>query len=119
MPILNTMLDQITILYTINDHGIKSFMEILSTCCCGRVSRREHGDPQIEELNIGEASEPEGRGTGESGRTLISMNDQTTLPTSLKLTHYSDMPPLGGSRAPLHLSFPTCIITGKRLVPHN
>ncbi|XP_053731696.1 cartilage acidic protein 1 isoform X2 [Synchiropus splendidus] len=29
-----------------------------------RVSRREHGDPQIEELNIGEASEPEGRGTG-------------------------------------------------------
>uniref|UniRef100_A0A9J8DHZ0 Cartilage acidic protein 1 n=1 Tax=Cyprinus carpio carpio TaxID=630221 RepID=A0A9J8DHZ0_CYPCA len=29
-----------------------------------RVSRREHGDPQIEELNIGEAAEPEGRGTG-------------------------------------------------------
>ncbi|XP_069394425.1 cartilage acidic protein 1 isoform X3 [Paralichthys olivaceus] len=29
-----------------------------------RVSRREHGDPQIEELNVGEASEPEGRGTG-------------------------------------------------------
>ncbi|CAB1429205.1 unnamed protein product [Pleuronectes platessa] len=29
-----------------------------------RVSRREHGDPQIEELNIGKASEPEGRGTG-------------------------------------------------------
>uniref|UniRef100_A0A4W4E3N3 EGF-like calcium-binding domain-containing protein n=2 Tax=Electrophorus electricus TaxID=8005 RepID=A0A4W4E3N3_ELEEL len=29
-----------------------------------RVSRREHGDPQIEEMNIGEASEPEGRGTG-------------------------------------------------------
>uniref|UniRef100_A0A9J8CKT0 Cartilage acidic protein 1 n=2 Tax=Cyprinus carpio TaxID=7962 RepID=A0A9J8CKT0_CYPCA len=28
------------------------------------VSRREHGDPQIEELNIGEAAEPEGRGTG-------------------------------------------------------
>ncbi|CAG6017182.1 unnamed protein product [Menidia menidia] len=29
-----------------------------------RVSRREHGDPQIEELNTGEAAEPEGRGTG-------------------------------------------------------
>uniref|UniRef100_A0A8C1RY81 Cartilage acidic protein 1b n=2 Tax=Cyprinus carpio TaxID=7962 RepID=A0A8C1RY81_CYPCA len=29
-----------------------------------RVSRREHGDPQIEELNVGEAAEPEGRGTG-------------------------------------------------------
>ncbi|TRY84077.1 hypothetical protein DNTS_008925 [Danionella cerebrum] len=29
-----------------------------------RVSRREHGDPQIEEMNIGEAAEPEGRGTG-------------------------------------------------------
>uniref|UniRef100_A0A8C1TZR4 Cartilage acidic protein 1b n=1 Tax=Cyprinus carpio TaxID=7962 RepID=A0A8C1TZR4_CYPCA len=29
-----------------------------------RFSRREHGDPQIEELNIGEAAEPEGRGTG-------------------------------------------------------
>uniref|UniRef100_A0A668T8G2 EGF-like calcium-binding domain-containing protein n=1 Tax=Oreochromis aureus TaxID=47969 RepID=A0A668T8G2_OREAU len=33
-----------------------------------RYSRREHGDPQIEELNIGEAAEPEGRGTGEHGR---------------------------------------------------
>lgn len=32
------------------------------------MSRREHGDPQIEELNVGEASEPEGRGTGECGR---------------------------------------------------
>uniref|UniRef100_A0AAY3ZVC4 EGF-like calcium-binding domain-containing protein n=1 Tax=Denticeps clupeoides TaxID=299321 RepID=A0AAY3ZVC4_9TELE len=29
-----------------------------------RVSRREHGDPHIEELSIGEAAEPEGRGTG-------------------------------------------------------
>ncbi|XP_023678303.1 cartilage acidic protein 1 isoform X2 [Paramormyrops kingsleyae] len=29
-----------------------------------RVSRREHGDPQIEELNVGEATEPDGRGTG-------------------------------------------------------
>ncbi|KAA0718236.1 Cartilage acidic protein 1 ASPIC [Triplophysa tibetana] len=29
-----------------------------------RISRREHGDPQIEELNVGEAAEPEGRGTG-------------------------------------------------------
>lgn len=37
-------------------------------CYFDRVSRREHGDPQIEELNIGEAAEPEGRGTGEHGR---------------------------------------------------
>nr|XP_033798448.1 cartilage acidic protein 1 isoform X2 [Geotrypetes seraphini] len=29
-----------------------------------RVSRREHADPLIEELNPGDASEPEGRGTG-------------------------------------------------------
>lgn len=29
-----------------------------------RVSRREHTDPLIEELNIGDAAEPEGRGTG-------------------------------------------------------
>ncbi|XP_030628269.1 cartilage acidic protein 1 [Chanos chanos] len=29
-----------------------------------RVSRREHGDPQIEELNVGDAAEPDGRGTG-------------------------------------------------------
>ena len=33
--------------------------------CC-RVSRRDHGDPQIEELNVGDAAEPEGRGTGRS-----------------------------------------------------
>lgn len=30
-----------------------------------RVIRREHGDPLIEELNPGDALEPEGRGTGE------------------------------------------------------
>ncbi|XP_066475671.1 cartilage acidic protein 1 [Tiliqua scincoides] len=29
-----------------------------------RVARREHADPAIEELNPGDASEPEGRGTG-------------------------------------------------------
>ncbi|KAG9341073.1 hypothetical protein JZ751_019827, partial [Albula glossodonta] len=29
-----------------------------------RVSRRDHADPLIEELNIGEAAEPDGRGTG-------------------------------------------------------
>lgn len=32
---------------------------------CYRVARREHADPAIEELNPGDASEPEGRGTGE------------------------------------------------------
>ncbi|XP_041116533.1 cartilage acidic protein 1 [Polyodon spathula] len=29
-----------------------------------RVSRRDHGDPLIEELNVGEAAEVDGRGTG-------------------------------------------------------
>ncbi|KAL4641056.1 cartilage acidic protein 1 [Arapaima gigas] len=29
-----------------------------------RVSRRDHADPHIEDLNVGEAAEPEGRGTG-------------------------------------------------------
>ncbi|XP_061083584.1 cartilage acidic protein 1 [Conger conger] len=29
-----------------------------------RVSRREHADPLIDELNVGEAAEPDGRGTG-------------------------------------------------------
>lgn len=48
---------------------------------CDRVSRREHGDPQIEELNIGEAAEPEGRGTGES------LGNSTSRP-------------LGGAKAP-------------------
>lgn len=42
-----------------------------------RVSRREHGDPQIEELNVGEASEPDGRGTGEFGRTLCSPSSKS------------------------------------------
>lgn len=31
-----------------------------------RIVRREHSDPVIEELNPGDAMEPEGRGTGES-----------------------------------------------------
>lgn len=30
------------------------------------VIRREHGDPLIEELNPGDALEPEGRGTGKA-----------------------------------------------------
>lgn len=38
-------------------------------CLC-RVSRREHADPQIEELNIGEAAEPGGRGTGNLIKTI-------------------------------------------------
>ncbi|XP_035255553.1 cartilage acidic protein 1 isoform X1 [Anguilla anguilla] len=29
-----------------------------------RVARRDHADPLIEELNVGEAAEPDGRGTG-------------------------------------------------------
>lgn len=37
-----------------------------TTCLLScRVIRREHGDPLIEELNPGDALEPEGRGTGE------------------------------------------------------
>ncbi|TKS85610.1 Cartilage acidic protein 1 ASPIC [Collichthys lucidus] len=38
--------------------------EVLMNVSMSWVSRREHGDPQIEELNVGEASEPDGRGTG-------------------------------------------------------
>ncbi|XP_042358746.1 cartilage acidic protein 1 [Plectropomus leopardus] len=57
-----------------------------------RVSRREHGDPQIEELNVGEASEPEGRGTGAvatdfdgDGRLelLISHGESAAQPLSI------------------------------------
>ncbi|KAJ8248391.1 hypothetical protein GJAV_G00241530 [Gymnothorax javanicus] len=35
-----------------------------------RVSRREHSDPLIEELNVGEAAEPDGRGTGAAATDL-------------------------------------------------
>lgn len=35
-------------------------------CLSCSVIRREHGDPLIEELNPGDALEPEGRGTGEA-----------------------------------------------------
>lgn len=42
-------------------------MAILGQCrLFHRVIRREHGDPLIEELNPGDALEPEGRGTGEA-----------------------------------------------------
>lgn len=40
------------------------------------MSRRDSGDPQIEELNVGEASEPEGRGTGECGRADSCLTTQ-------------------------------------------
>lgn len=35
-------------------------------CPFHSVIRREHGDPLIEELNPGDALEPEGRGTGKA-----------------------------------------------------
>lgn len=35
-------------------------------CLFYSVIRREHGDPLIEELNPGDALEPEGRGTGKA-----------------------------------------------------
>lgn len=35
-------------------------------CPLYSVIRREHGDPLIEELNPGDALEPEGRGTGKT-----------------------------------------------------
>lgn len=35
-------------------------------CLLYSVIRREHGDPLIEELNPGDALEPEGRGTGKA-----------------------------------------------------
>lgn len=40
----------------------------------GRLTRREHSDPIVEELNPGDALEPEGRGTGGSqgqGRPVL------------------------------------------------
>ncbi|CAB1312866.1 unnamed protein product, partial [Coregonus sp. 'balchen'] len=60
--------------------------------CYGRVTRREHGDPQIEELNVGEAAEPEGRGTGAAvtdfdgdGRLdlLVSHGESAAQPLSI------------------------------------
>uniref|UniRef100_A0A6Q2ZFT2 ASPIC/UnbV domain-containing protein n=1 Tax=Esox lucius TaxID=8010 RepID=A0A6Q2ZFT2_ESOLU len=57
-----------------------------------RVTRREHGDPQIEELNVGEAAEPEGRGTGAAvtdfdgdGRLdlLVSHGESAAQPLSI------------------------------------
>lgn len=38
------------------------------------VIRREHGDPLIEELNPGDALEPEGRGTGEAPKGLPALS---------------------------------------------
>uniref|UniRef100_A0A8C6UHG5 Cartilage acidic protein 1b n=1 Tax=Neogobius melanostomus TaxID=47308 RepID=A0A8C6UHG5_9GOBI len=62
-----------------------------------RVSRREHGDPQIEELNVGEAAEPQGRGTGAvatdfdgDGRLelLVSHGESAAQPLSIyKVNH--------------------------------
>lgn len=45
--------------------GELSFVyELFSHRPVGRVSRRAHADPLIEELNVGDAEEPLGRGTG-------------------------------------------------------
>lgn len=66
------------------------------------MSRREHGDPQIEELNVGEASEPEGRGTGECFH--LSPQHQVTS------ICYSNVLPLGGTSAPLEMSSFMCFI---------
>lgn len=35
-----------------------------------RVSRRTNADPLIQELNVGDAAEPQGRGTGRLSRLL-------------------------------------------------
>ncbi|KAK6328524.1 hypothetical protein J4Q44_G00005020 [Coregonus suidteri] len=60
--------------------------------CRRLVTRREHGDPQIEELNVGEAAEPEGRGTGAAvtdfdgdGRLdlLVSHGESAAQPLSI------------------------------------
>ncbi|KAG7462480.1 hypothetical protein MATL_G00185310 [Megalops atlanticus] len=57
-----------------------------------RVSRREHSDPLIEELNVGEAAEPDGRGTGATvtdfdgdGQLdlLVSHGESAAQPTSV------------------------------------
>lgn len=83
---------------TVNIRQEKVCKVTLFFCClCDRVSRREHGDPQIEELNIGEASEQEGRGTGECSSI--------------------DGPP-GGARAPLRIHFKRCNGSKKKVL-HN
>lgn len=43
------------------------------------VIRREHGDPLIEELNPGDALEPEGRGTGEGHLGYLACNAPLAL----------------------------------------
>lgn len=44
------------------------WMIVYQGCLCIlsdlRVSRRANADPLIEELNVGDAAEPQGRGTG-------------------------------------------------------
>lgn len=44
------------------------------------VIRREHGDPLIEELNPGDALEPEGRGTGKAPEGFSSSAQHSSQP---------------------------------------
>lgn len=45
------------------------------------VIRREHGDPLIEELNPGDALEPEGRGTGKTMKaTAVPRSSAQSIP---------------------------------------
>lgn len=43
-----------------------TWQHLVSDC---RVSRKANKDPVIEELNVGEAAEPQGRGTGRPAPT--------------------------------------------------
>lgn len=59
----------------------------MSVC---RVSRRVDADPVIQELNVGDAEEPQGRGTGQPSlnseqHTLVSSILKTVEPDVLHL----------------------------------
>lgn len=43
----------------------KLFSEQCVCLCVCRVSKRAGADPLIQELNVGDAAEPQGRGTGQ------------------------------------------------------
>lgn len=56
-----------------------------------RVSRRADADPLIQELNVGDAAEPQGRGTGQPSlnseqRTLEDVLYNSCISVGMRLT---------------------------------
>lgn len=56
-------------------HDFKKIYKIvyLLTLSDPRVSRRTGADPSIEELNVGDAAEPHGRGTGQNRGLILAV----------------------------------------------